>query len=171
MSPLLLRLEKGARGLDYGCGPGPAGAAMLTESGHPMTLYDPVFVPDERALEQRYDFVFCCEVAEHFHRPAAEFRKLDGLLAPGGILAVMTAIEYPEIDFHSWHYRRDPTHVAFYKPDTMAQLALDRAWHAVFPTRNVVLFRKRNRSAGGRLVQTGRAVLPALPPTQMECSR
>ncbi|MCC5996302.1 MAG: methyltransferase domain-containing protein [Oceanicaulis sp.] len=57
--PLMARLKPGARGLDYGCGPGPALAAMLTEAGHEMALYDPLFAPDRRVLEARYDFVAC----------------------------------------------------------------------------------------------------------------
>ncbi|MFN6976724.1 MAG: class I SAM-dependent methyltransferase, partial [Gemmobacter sp.] len=68
--PLLSRLGPGSRGLDYGCGPGPALAAMLREAGHDMALWDPVFAPDPAALAGQYDFVTCTEVAEHFHRPA-----------------------------------------------------------------------------------------------------
>ena len=75
-APLLARLAPGAEGLDYGCGPGPALAAMLAEAGHRVSLYDPFFHPDEAALARRYDFVSCTEVVEHFHRPAAEFARL-----------------------------------------------------------------------------------------------
>lgn len=171
VAPLLQRLENGARGLDYGCGPGPAGAAMLTQAGHRVTLYDPIFAPDDHVLEQRYDFVFCCEVAEHFHQPAPEFRKLGGLLEPGGILAVMTAMEYPETDFDTWHYRRDPTHVVFYRPDTMMHLALDHGWHAVFPTRNVVLFTKPDRSADWRCDPSRTQGASGASPDQMEYFR
>jgi SAM-dependent methyltransferase len=40
-APLRARLTPGARGLDYGCGPGPALAHMLREAGHDMAVYDP----------------------------------------------------------------------------------------------------------------------------------
>lgn len=142
VEPLIERLPKGAEGLDYGCGDGPAGAAMLTEAGFSVTSYDPFFAPDKAALERQYDFIFCCEVAEHFHDPVAEFRKLDTLLRPGGILAVMTGMEYSDIDFGNWHYRRDPTHVAFYKPATMLQIGMDRGWQTDIPGRNTVIFTK-----------------------------
>ncbi|HSM04200.1 MAG TPA: hypothetical protein VK858_06250, partial [Longimicrobiales bacterium] len=39
--PLLERLAPGARGLDYGSGPGPTLSRMLTEAGHPTVDYDP----------------------------------------------------------------------------------------------------------------------------------
>jgi hypothetical protein len=41
--PLLARLAPASQGLDYGCGPGPALAAMLAEAGHAVALYDPLF--------------------------------------------------------------------------------------------------------------------------------
>jgi len=67
--PLLDRLPPGLSGLDYGCGPGPALAMMLTEAGHQMAIYDPLFFDHPKVLDDRYDFITCTEVAEHFHRP------------------------------------------------------------------------------------------------------
>lgn len=116
---------------------------MLAEAGFEVTLYDPFFAPDTTALECEYDFIFCCEVVEHFHHPFDEFAKLDSLLRPNGILAILTGMEYPQVDFASWHYRRDPTHVAFYKPETMVQIAQDRGWQVILPDKNTVLFRKQ----------------------------
>lgn len=116
---------------------------MLTEAGFVVTLYDPFFVPDQTALESEYDFIFCCEVAEHFHDPVSEFTKMDRLLRSGGILAIMTGIEYPQVNFAMWPYRRDPTHVTFYRPETMLQIAQDRSWQAILPAPNTVLFRKQ----------------------------
>lgn len=80
--PLLLRLPPLSSGLEFGCGPGPALAAMLREAGHEVALYDIYFAPDQAVLHRRYDFVSCTEVAEHFHDPAAEFRLFDTLLKP-----------------------------------------------------------------------------------------
>lgn len=146
VEPLIERLAAGAEGLDYGCGEGPAGAAMLTEAGFVVTLYDPFFVPDQAALEREYDFIFCCEVAEHFHDPVNEFKKMGQMLRPGGIIAIMTGIEYPRVNFAKWHYRRDPTHVTFYRPETMERIAQDREWQVIFPSPNTVLFRKQDNA-------------------------
>ena len=141
-SPLLERLEAGVRGLDFGCGPGPALAGMLREAGMDMALYDPFFHPETSVLEQQYDFVTCTEVVEHLHRPADTFRQLDRLLKPGGWLALMTCFQTDDRRFADWHYRRDPTHVVFYREFTMAWLARRHGWHLEIPAKDVALFQK-----------------------------
>ena len=140
--PLLARLASASRGLDYGCGPGPALAAMLRAEGHQVALYDPLFAADEAVLRATYDFITCTEVAEHFHRPAEEFARLDTLLAPGGWLALMTTFLPDGCNFARWHYRRDPTHVVFYRPPAFHYLAARHGWECEIPRDNVVLMRK-----------------------------
>ena len=143
--PLLTRLDPGAEGLDYGAGPGPTLSVMLAERGHPTAVYDPLFHPERGALERSYDFVACSETAEHFHRPREELTRLRGLLRPGGILAVMTVM-YPGpepagADFEVWWYRRDPTHVSFYRPRTFEWIARWLGLAAELPRPNVALLR------------------------------
>jgi hypothetical protein len=140
--PLLARLAPGARGIDYGCGPGPALAAMLTEAGHEVVLYDPFFHRDDAALRKRYDFVTATESIEHFHRPADEFDRFDTLLRPGAWLGLMTAFQTDDSRFAGWHYRRDPTHVVFYRESTLRHLAEQRGWSCEIPARDVALMRK-----------------------------
>lgn len=141
-TPLLARLAAGASGLDYGCGPGPALAAMLRESGHAVALYDPFFQPDPAPLRQRYDFVTCSETAEHFHDPAAEFDRLTALLRPGGWLAIMTCFQTDDTRFAAWHYRKDPTHVVFYRAETLRHVADIRGLSCEIPVKDVALMRK-----------------------------
>ena len=140
--PLLQRLPPQQHGLDYGCGPGPVLAAMLREAGHSVALYDPFFAPDRAVLNATYDFITCTEVAEHFHTPAAEFRRLDGLLKPGGWLALMTCFQTDDARFAQWHYRRDPTHVVFYREATLRYVAARIGWECEVPVANVALMRK-----------------------------
>ncbi|WP_382328301.1 class I SAM-dependent methyltransferase [Hydrogenophaga sp. UC242_50] len=142
-APLLQRLAPGCSGLDYGCGPGPVLADLLREAGHTVALYDPFFHPDTGALATPHDFITCTEVAEHFHDPAAEFRRLDALLRPGGWLALMTRFQTDDARFAQWHYRRDPTHVVFYREATLRWLARHHGWHCEVPGANVVLMQKR----------------------------
>jgi hypothetical protein len=139
---LLGRLRPGSRGLDYGCGPDSALAAMLREAGHDVALYDPLFHPDSDALAGKYDFITCSEVIEHFHRPYREFAKLDAMLGPGGILAIMTRFLTDSMDFQRWHYRRDPTHVVFYREQTLRQVAHRFGWVCAIPCANVALLSK-----------------------------
>ena len=147
--PLLKRLPSNSEGLDYGCGPGPALAAMLREAGHRVRLYDPIYRPESTALERSYDFITCTEVVEHMHRPADEFRRLDHLLRLGGLLGVMTIFQTDDARFADWHYRRDPTHVVFYRKSTLARIAERMGWSMEILRPNVAIFRKpENRIPG-----------------------
>jgi SAM-dependent methyltransferase len=140
--PLAERLAPGAEGLDFGCGPGPALARMLEERGFAMEVFDPFFAPHPEALRRDYDFVTCTETAEHFHHPGREFQRLDRLLRPGGWLGVMTEMPPDRPDLKRWRYARDPTHVAFYRSDTMRWIGGRFGWRPHFPAPNVVLFHK-----------------------------
>ena len=142
--PLLARLRPRSCGLDYGCGPGPALAAMLGEAGHEMDLYDPFFAPEPSVLQRTYDFVTCTETAEHFHEPAREFERLRALVRPGGWLAIMTCFQTDDARFAGWHYRKDPTHVVFYRRETFGYLADKWSWQLDIPVKDVALLRKPN---------------------------
>lgn len=108
-------------GLDYGCGTGPVIATVLQESGYNVQLFDPFFHPDYSYQDKRYDFIFSCEVFEHFFDPKAEIEKLIALLQPHGKLYIMTHLYDPdiEVEFSKWYYKKDPTHVFIYTKKTM----------------------------------------------------
>jgi len=140
--PLAARLVAGMEGLDYGAGPGPALAAMLTEAGFPMRVWDPFFAPDPAPLERSYDFITCTETAEHFFHPGREFRRLDDLLRRPGWLGLMTQVLEDDEGFGKWWYVRDPTHVSFYRPETLNWIAERHGWGLERPAPTVALFRK-----------------------------
>lgn len=142
-APLLADLPANQVGLDFGCGPGPALADMLSQAGHSMRLYDPFFFPDATVLDQQFDFVTCTEVAEHFHQPHAEFTRMVALLKPGGLLALMTSFQHDDSRFADWHYRRDPTHVTFYKQETFDFIAAEFSLTCKIPCKNVAFLRKK----------------------------
>lgn len=146
--PLLERLPGPSEGLDYGCGPGPALAAMLREAGHTVALYDPFFAPDVATLAARYDFITCSETAEHFHRPAEEFARLMAMVRPGGWLAIMTCFQTDDALFAGWRYRMDPTHVVFYREETFRVIGRRTGWTVDVPLKDVVLMRCPARLSG-----------------------
>lgn len=148
VAPLADCLAGPSQGLDYGCGPGPALAEMMRERGHEMSLYDPFFFPDEEVLSRTYDFIACTETAEHFHCPADEFDRLHGLLRPGGWLGIMTSFQADDARFADWHYRKDPTHVVFYREETFRAIAAWRGWSCVFPAANIALMQRAPHSLG-----------------------
>lgn len=144
--PLLQELFPAQEGLDYGCGPGPALAHMFREAGHHVRLYDSFFHNDRSTLNFTYDFIICSETVEHFHHPFQEFQCFDRLLKPGGWLAIMTSFLTPQIEFANWHYRRDPTHVVFFREETFQFLAAQFDWKCKVPQTNVVLMQKQRHT-------------------------
>jgi len=108
----------GDSGLDFGAGPTPGVSKLLNDKGYKIKLYDPFFHNYPELLKEKYDYIICCEVIEHFHKPGNEFRLLKGLLKPGGSLFCMTHLYSQEIDFDNWYYKNDFTHVFFYQRET-----------------------------------------------------
>lgn len=140
--PLLQRIGPPARGLDFGCGPGPALAAMLEEAGFTMELYDPFYYPDAGVLQSPKDFIVATEVLEHLARPGEVLEQIWQLLEPGGWLGIMTRRLPEESEFAQWRYRRDITHICFFHEETFRWLA--RRWGAelVLEGTDVALMRK-----------------------------
>ena len=69
-------------------------------------------------MEQKYDYIACCEVIEHFYNPKKEFELLKKLLKEDGILYLMTGIYNSTIDFSKWWYKNDSTHVFIFQEKT-----------------------------------------------------
>jgi SAM-dependent methyltransferase len=129
-APLAERLPPGARGLDYGCGPAPVLCGLLAERGFETRPYDPFYFPGSPGPagppgppEGPYDFIVSTETFEHFRRPREEMERLRGLLRPGGLLGVMTWLWTDENFVENWHYRRDFTHLCFYRRETFEWIA------------------------------------------------
>ena len=140
--PLCRAVGPAAGGLDFGCGPQPVLAEMLRAQGYRMQQYDPMYFPETKPLERTYDFVVCCEVAEHFRSPRREFDRLGKLLAgAGSSLWLMTGLVPQDRDFADWWYHRDPTHLCFYSVATFAWIAAWQGWRASFPAKDVIACR------------------------------
>ncbi len=120
---ILSNHQKEQLGLDYGCGTGPVISKQLMEKNYQLKLFDPYFFPDQDYLNHQYDYIFSCEVFEHFYHPKQEIEKLWRLLKPNGKLYIMTQLFDPSIDFKNWHYRKDPTHVFIYTQKTIDFIA------------------------------------------------
>lgn len=117
--------------LDFGAGQSSALSHLLEEDGFEVSQYDPIFANDKKLLEETYDVVVATEVVEHFYRPNQEFLLLRQLLNVDGCLGLMTQILTDEIDFKNWYYRRDDTHVAFYRKETFDWITAHFGFHDV----------------------------------------
>lgn len=142
--PLSLTLDTTSRGLDFGCGPGPALSCMFEEVGMTVALYDPCYFPESSVLSESYDFVCATEVLEHLRTPAETLAQMWACVRPGGKLGVMTKVASDFDAFKTWHYKNDPTHIAFYSMATLEFLA--RRWQARFEpvARDAFIFTKQS---------------------------
>lgn len=129
-------------GLDYGCGTGPVISEQLKKHHFQAKLFDPFFYPDESYLNFEYDYIFSCEVFEHFFQPKNELEKLLQILKPFGRLLIMTHQYDGIIAFSKWYYRKDPTHVFIYTSKTFEYIASKYQLTIEFQNNRFIIFRK-----------------------------
>lgn len=125
--------------LDWGAGPNPLASELLRERGCTVYSYDPLFGPPLPPEEQRFDIIFCIEVAEHFKDPLKDFSAMARYLKCGGLLIIHTNKIPHEVFagqaplggtcslrefFIPWWYKEDPTHVSFYSDQSLEVAAL-----------------------------------------------
>lgn len=127
-------------GLDFGAGTGPVITKLLKENGFDLAPYDPFFHNRPELLEKQYDFIVCCEVMEHFHKPLEEFQRLKDLLCPGGKIYCMTHLYTSDIHFDNWYYKNDPTHVFIYRAETIQFITRSVGFSAVKNTGRLIIF-------------------------------
>jgi len=142
--PLLERIPQKSNGLDFGSGPGPTLSLMLEECGHSVDLYDKFYANDISVFEKKYDFITATEVVEHLSEPMAEISRLIEMLNNQGHLAVMTQILTPQIDFSSWYYKNDPSHIGFFTKKSLSFLASYLNIEVYFISERVVFFQKNS---------------------------
>ncbi len=120
--PLATMLPEGARGLDFGAGPASDGRPVLCElfrgEGFECLPYDPFFFPE--MPDGPFDFIAASETFEHLRHPVEEIEKIHENLRTGGLLGVMTAFWKEALFMNNWHYRRDFTHLCFYRMESFA---------------------------------------------------
>jgi 2-polyprenyl-3-methyl-5-hydroxy-6-metoxy-1,4-benzoquinol methylase len=144
VNPLATFLPEKFEALDFGCGPGPILSILLKEKGGVVENYDPIFYPNLEALERTYDVVTSSEVVEHFKSPEKDWELLISLVQPNGLLAIMTLLISDNIDYKSWWYKNDPTHVVFYREETLVYLAKRFYLEIIFnDSKSVIIFRKK----------------------------
>ena len=148
LNPLQERISKGASGLDFGSGPGPTLSLMLKEYGYSVDLYDKFYAKNDIVFENQYDFITASEVVEHLRQPLVELSRLMGLLKSNGVLAIMTQILMPQIDFDQWYYKNDLSHIGFFSEKALNFLA--EKWQAelYMPSERVLMFKKNKTLFG-----------------------
>lgn len=140
LTPMVQRLTPASVGMDYGCGPGPATAAIFAQNGIHIDLYDPIYASSFDAGDYHYDFVVCTEVVEHFRQPHQDWGQLRNCVKPGGLVGVMTKLVIDKERFRHWHYKNDPTHIAFYSHNTLEWIAAHWRAELTFVAKDAFIF-------------------------------
>lgn len=132
------------KGLDFGSGTGPVVSKILTDNQFSITQYDLYFEAIEERLQTKYDYIVCSEVWEHFQQPDKELIQLRKMLHENGRLIVMTLLYSDEINFETWHYRLDLTHVFIYRKETMEFIAEKFNLELEFISERLIVFKTKN---------------------------
>ncbi len=136
-------LSPGAKGLDFGCGPGPILDQLFFRLGFSVKNFDPFFSPHPSFLTQKYDFITCTEAIEHFYQPGQELKLMISLLKKGGYLVLMTELNQGLEKFETWYYRNDDTHVCFLSEATLNWMALNLNLERILDMKRIFIFRKK----------------------------
>ena len=131
------------KGLDFGSGTGPVISTMLKKKDYDIVQYDPFFAPNPELLNQQYDYIFSCEVFEHFYQPKKEIDRLLSLLNDKGYLLIMTMLYNDGIDFRGWNYRNDDTHVFIFRKETIQYISEEWNLEIKVLTDRLIVFRKK----------------------------
>ena len=139
-SAIINDFAKVSKGLDFGAGTSTIISIMLKEEQYNIKNYDPYFHIYPELLEEKYDYISSCEVIEHFYNPYKEFRLLKGMLKKDSKLYLMTEVYNEGIDFASWYYKNDPTHVFFYSLETFEWIKNQFGFSALEVDKRLIVF-------------------------------
>ena len=132
--------------LDFGSGPNPVLANMLKKEGFDVEHYDKFFAPKKVYENKKYDLITSTEVIEHISDIHEVFQLFSEHLNPNGYLAIMTQFHTNEKEAYlKWWYRRDPTHISFFRPQTFTKLAIYYDLVLLFSDdKKLILLQKQN---------------------------
>lgn len=148
VEPVLRNLQPGARGLNYGSGPSPVLSDLLQEKSFEVVNHDPFYALGAEIGDELYDFVVCCETAEHFRDPDIEWKRMERTLQPGGTLISRTSLYSEETDFTRWRYANDETHICFYHKKTICLIAEGNGMFVAEGPDDITVFRKPGAPKG-----------------------
>ncbi len=143
IEPISERFKKDSKGLDYGEGPYPMLLEIMRDDGFSnIKGYDPFFNPNEEVLTEKYEFVTMCEVIEHVSDLDFELNRLNELLVEKGVLVISSAIKEEVIDFKTWYYILDDTHINFLTHETVKWIELNYPFKLIETKKDLFIFSK-----------------------------
>lgn len=143
VKPVIANVSSFSSGLDFGCGPGPVLKSIFRDYNLSIQEYDLYYRNDSSLLKKKWDFIITTEVIEHLKDPFSTVSLLWSILKDGGILVIMTNLYNTEIDFNSWYYKGDPTHISFFCKDTMLWLSDKISAEIDFIDKDIIILKKK----------------------------
>ena len=140
VNEILIDFSPKDKGLDFGSGTGPVIAKLLREKDYQVENYDIFFENVPERLTQKYNYISCCEVMEHFHEPLKEFELLHSMLLHNGKLYCKTELFNNHIPFEDWYYKNDLTHVFIYQEETLYWIQKNLQFKKVTVMDKVIVF-------------------------------
>jgi hypothetical protein len=140
-------VNEGRYGLDFGSGPSPVLAQMLTDTyGYMMDIYDLFYSPHKSYINKTYDLITVTEVVEHLENPLDYLSLFRDHLNENGILSIMTQFHHNnDEDFLDWHYIRDRSHISFCNERTFEIIAEKLNLNIIYSDhKKFVTFRKQH---------------------------
>lgn len=141
ISPYLMTIKTA---LEFGSGPGPVLSKLLENRGLAVDIYDLYYAPAKVYEGKTYDLISSTEVFEHLQKPLEILELLAKHTNEQGYIVLMTKFP-PKEDkaFLAWWYRRDPTHISFFTPQSFEIMA-QKVGLKVLKTinQNIVIFQK-----------------------------
>ncbi len=143
IDPILSNTLIGNKGVDYGCGSGPILKDLLKPYNRIITNYDPNYFNNTSIYKAKWDFIVTTEVIEHLKNPLEELKKMWNILVDNGILCIMTSRYTNNIDFKSWYYKGDPTHICFYTKESFIWIADQLGAVIEFYNKKITILKKK----------------------------
>lgn len=142
VEPVINRIKKGNKGLDFGCGPGPILKELFSHHNIELWEYDLYYKNTSQLLIQNWDFIITTEVVEHLKEPMSVISELWNIIKNDGILAIMTSLYNNKINFASWYYKGDPTHIVFFTKESFIWIADKLNAKVEFIDKDIIILKK-----------------------------
>ncbi len=142
IKPIKPYLNSNMTALDFGSGIGRVIESVLKGSVKEINSFDPFYLNKPSLLTKQYNIITATEVVEHLKTPAQVFEHLKKMLLPDALLGRMTKLS-DHIDFPSWYYKNDPTHIVFYSKKTMHWIAEKFSFDILILNEQVTVFKNR----------------------------
>ncbi len=143
LEPIRLEDFKNKKILDFGSGPHPILSSYLKDLGHDVDSFDKYF-SEIKLSDDSYDLILASEVFEHFREPKIELENILKLLKKGGILGIRTKFLKDHLEYKTWWYKNDPTHIVFYSDDTFNYLAKTYQLKILFSDNDSIIYFKKD---------------------------